>query len=91
MPEFGDWFRRADVDMKWLCCSPAGVASRCDNRYSHVVPANAPRLMVDSDVGPIRKRGKGKRHEYLCVACARERYGVTPPSMLYTNQEWLFK
>ncbi len=88
--EFGAWFRTKKTDMRWLPKSPTDRTSRCDAVWSHVVPPGVPRLQVDSMGGPVRKRGKGKRHEYLCVQCAMERYGVKPPTPVYDNQGELF-
>ena len=85
---WGEWFRGKGTDMKWLAESPTGVVSRCDRHWGHVVSATSPRLMVDSSQGPLRKRGRGKRHEYVCVACALQYFGVKPPPL--DNQERMF-
>ena len=88
--QYGKWFRAKGTDLRWLEKSPVGRAARCDRRWSHVVPPGAPRLQADTQAGPLRKRGKGKRHEYLCVECAFEVFGVRPPSVVWENQEKLF-
>lgn len=90
MIKFGTWFRCKATDMKWLEESPANRVARCDRKWNHIVPSEAPRLLVDSGKGPKRKRGRGKQHEYLCAACALLVYGLAPPSSLDDNQEKLF-
>lgn len=88
--KWSSWFRVDGVDLRWLRQSPSARTSRCDRRWSHVVAADRPRLQADTGAGPVRKRGKGKAHEYLCAACALEVYGVKPPSIMAEDQEKLF-
>lgn len=76
--------------MRWLEKSPANRTSRCDGQWSHVVAPQQPRLQVDNKKGPVRKRGKGKNHQYLCMMCAKERYGLMPPLEQVPGQEQLF-
>ena len=87
---FGTWFRLKGHDAKWLEKSPANRTSRCDNAWQHVVAATEPRLVVDTGRGPTRKRGKGKKHEYLCVGCAFALYEAQPPPRQVDGQERLF-
>lgn len=88
--KWNSWFRHKKTDMRWLAKSPANRVSRCDRRYTHVVQPHEARLMVDTDEGPVRKKGKGKRHEYLCMACAFNDYGLRPPAPVMENQERMF-
>lgn len=87
---YGEWFRVAGHDLKWFPQSPINRMARCDKKWNHIVKPEAPRLLVDSGQGPIRKRGKGKRNEWLCAACAKLWFGVEPPSLMDENQEKLF-
>ena len=64
-----DWFMHKGFWVKWLSKSPANRASRCDG-CKRTVLRHEPRLMVDNDKGPERKRGKGKNHQYICTGCA---------------------
>jgi len=88
-----DWnkrFRTYGVDMRWSEKSPVNKVARCDRTWSHIVQADSPRLQVDNGQGPERKRGHGKLHQYLCVACALAMYGQRPPSPMDDNQGELF-
>ena len=76
--------------MRWLMSSPVDAAARCDRSFRHLVAADQPRLQVASGLGPTRKRGKSRRNEYLCVACAAKYYGTKPPSVMKVNQEKMF-
>ena len=87
---YNEWFRVGGVDLRWLPKSPPDSAARCDRKWNHIVPAGAPRLQADTQTGPLRRRGKGKRHEYLCVQCAYEVFSIRPPSVVWENQEKLF-
>ena len=87
---YGRWFRVGKTDVRWLEKSPVGRTARCDRFFNHVVQAEDPRFVVDSGAGPTRVRGKKKRNEYLCRACADRFYDSQPPSMLRENQGELF-
>ena len=63
------WFKVGELSMQWLPNSPRKKDSRCDD-CGAVVPANASRLRIDNGAGPERKRGKGKRHSYVCRRCS---------------------
>ena len=84
------WFKQNKTDMRWLKKSTANRVSRCDMVWSHVVQPEQPRLQVDNGAGPARKGGHGKRHQYLCVACAFVHFGIDPPAPVIENQEELF-
>jgi len=88
--DYGKWFKVGKVDVRWLEKSPANRTSRCDRFFNHIVKAEDPRFVVDSGNGPERVRGKKKRNEYLCRACAERYYDSQPPSMLAKNQRELF-
>ena len=90
MADYGDWFKTDAIWMRWLEASPIKKVSRCDRVWGHLVPADTPRLQVDSLAGPDRKRGKGTKAEYLCSVCALKDYELVPPSPLYTDQDELF-
>ena len=85
-----EWFKTDGVDMRWLARSPVDKTARCDRSFQHVVTAGQPRLVVDSKQGPDRKRGHGRRVEYLCEACALSGYGVRAPTEVNESQEKLF-
>ena len=70
------WFRYEAQNghsywVRWLPKSPINRASFCD-RCKRRVERHEPRLCIDSDEGPTRKRGKGKRHEYICSSCGKD-------------------
>ena len=54
----------------WLERSPINRGASCD-RCGDWVRADERRLRVDNKEGPNRKAGHGKRHQYMCVKCAR--------------------
>jgi len=87
---YGRWFKVGKTDVRWIEKSPVGHTARCDRFFNHVVQAEDPRFVVDSGAGPQRARGKKKRNEYLCRACADRFYDSQPPSMLKENQEKFF-
>jgi len=76
----GRWFRHGEHWVRWLEQSPADRASACDHCHRRVMK-DEPRLQVDNDRGPERKRGKGKRHTYLCGKCAKDVPHVTVDQM----------
>jgi len=88
--DYNVWFKVSGTDVRWLEKSPANRVSRCDRGWNHVVQPEEPRLVVDNGAGPSRKKGKGKRNEYLCRTCAERYYQTRPPSMLQKNQGELF-
>ena len=88
--EYGRWFKIGKTDVRWLDKSPVGRTARCDRSFNHVVQAADPRFVVDSGVGPTRVKGRKKRNEYLCRACAKQFFDSVPPSMLEENQGNLF-
>lgn len=88
--KWNTWFRAEGMDMRWMSKSPIGKVARCDNNRMHVVGPDSPRLQVDNGMGPDRKRGHGKRHEYLCQDCAWRFYQTKPPSLMAENQEKMF-
>lgn len=90
MAKWNSWFKVSGIDMRWLPRSPANRMARCDRVFNHLVEPDEPRLQVDSDEGPIRKRGKGKRHEYLCQRCAFTAYELQVPSLMDESQQELF-
>ena len=88
--KYGEWFRVKGQDAKWFATSPINRQARCDKKWNHIVPPEAPRLLVDSGQGPIRKRGRGKQNEWLCAPCAKLWYDTEPPPLLEEMQEKLF-
>lgn len=88
--KYGEWFRIHQTDMRWLANSPVNRTARCDRAWQHIVGPDEPRLQVDTGKGPNRKRGHGKRHEYLCAGCALRFVGTTPPAREVPGQEALF-
>ena len=57
--------------VKWLPKSPINRAAICD-RCKRKVARAEPRLCIDNDEGPERKRGKGKHHQYICADCGKD-------------------
>jgi len=72
----GPWFMHKGHWVRWLEQSPAKRASACDHCMRRVLQ-HEPRLQVDNDKGPERKRGKGKKHTYLCSTCGKDVPHVT--------------
>lgn len=68
------WFKYDGVNMQWLNSSPNNSESECD-RCGRTVGRSARRLRVDDNKGPQRKRGKSRRHTYLCESCGKRRLG----------------
>ena len=60
--------------VKWLPKSPTNRVSTCDQCLAKVQP-DEKRLRVDNGRGAERKRGKGKRHSYVCRRCAYDYTG----------------
>ena len=71
-----DWFIYQGVYVKWYPKSPINRAAFCEafncKGTSRRVERDAPRLCVDSGRGATRVRGKGKKNQWVCQACARD-------------------
>lgn len=70
----GSWFPYKGAWVKWYAKSPINRAAMCEAREckgtTRRVERDAPRLCVDNGKGANRKRGKGKKNQWVCQHCA---------------------
>lgn len=87
---WNEWFPLHGHEAQWLEQSPTGQVSKCDRCGVKVWP-DEPRLRWDNGQGPKRPFAHGKRHEYLCVVCARRAKAPYPPPNNKDDQGLLFE
>ena len=90
MPTKTDWFDWQGTPVRWWDSSPIKRAAYCEamrcRAVTRRVERDAPRLEVDNDRGKVRIKGKGKKNQWVCQACAVD----VPRRPMDNRQETMF-